>query len=127
MLLASVHLGPSTIHGTGCFTSEPIKKGQLVWVLDERLDVIVPFADLCTFPQPYQEFLLMYGYQAEHRGQKVIILCSDHAKHMNHADDPNVGEDADHNNVALRDIAAGEELTCNYYQFDLDGARKLCS
>ena len=26
---------------------------------------------------------------------------------------------------ALRDIAAGEEITCNYFDFDADAARKL--
>ena len=52
-----------------------------------------------------------------------ITLCGDHAKHMNHSDDPNLLDLE--TNVAARDIAAGEELTCNYYIFDLDASRKL--
>lgn len=127
MLLVRARIGLSTIHGIGCFAAEPIRKGQLVWVLDERLDSVIPFAELCTFPPPAQEFWLMYGYQIERNGEKVIIMCGDHAKHMNHADAPNLGEDAEHNNIALRDIAPGEELTCDYYSFDLDTVRKLCS
>jgi len=27
--------------------------------------------------------------------------------------------------VALRDIAAGEEITCNYFEFDADAPGKL--
>jgi len=58
-----------------------------------------------------------------------VTLCADNAKHMNHSDSPNVvnGEDGDgvETNVAARDIEAGEELTCDYYSFDLDAARKL--
>ena len=42
-------------------------------MLDERLDSIIPFAELCTFPPPAQEFWLMSGYQMERNGEKVII------------------------------------------------------
>lgn len=127
MLLVRARIGLSTIHGIGCFAAEPIRKGQLVWVLDERLDSVIPFAELCTFPPPAQEFWLMYGYQIERNGERIIVMCGDHAKHMNHAAEPNLGEDAARQNVALRDIAPGEELTCDYYSFDLDTVRKLCS
>ena len=40
----------------------------------------------------------------------AYILSADGAQYMNHSDDPNVGDD-----VALSDIAEGEELTENYY------------
>ena len=127
MLLVSASIKASPIHGWGCFTNEPIKKGQLVWVLDERLDLIIPYAALATLPAPARAFMLMYGYATLREGQKVLVLCGDHAKHMNHSDDPNVIEsDASGEcEVAARDIAAGEELTCNYYHFDLDAALKL--
>ena len=127
MLLVRAYVGPSPIHGTGCFAAEAIKKGQVVWVLDERIDGIIPAIKLPEFPPPAQEFLLMYGYQTMQGGEKVIILCGDHAKHMNHSDEPNLIEidDPEGADVAARDIEAGEELTCDYYSFDLDGLRKL--
>ncbi len=127
MLLVRTYVGPSPIHGTGCFAAERIKKGQVVWVLDKRIDGVIPVADLPQFPAPTQEFLLMYGYQTMHDDEKIIVLCGDHAKHMNHSEDPNLIEiaDPDGADIAARDIELGEELTCNYYDFDLDGPRKL--
>ena len=49
---------------------------------------------------------------------------------MNHSDTPNTGAPpADPAEavmtIALRDLAAGEELTCNYFTFDADAPRKL--
>src|SRR5262249_14971779 len=53
----------------------------------------------------------------------------DHTRHMNHSSQPNVvrserlapfGE-----YVAAVDIAAGDELTCDYFAFDADAAAKL--
>lgn len=46
---------------------------------------------------------------------------------MNHSSDPNLLEGGDNLelNVAARDIEVGEELTCNYYRFDLDVSEKL--
>ena len=46
---------------------------------------------------------------------------------MNHSDKPNVieGDPDREENIAARDIEAGEELTCNYHAFDLDAVRKL--
>jgi SET domain-containing protein len=42
---------------------------------------------------------------------------------MNHSEKPNLLDLE--TNIAARDIQAGEELTCNYYLFDLDADRKL--
>jgi SET domain-containing protein len=36
---------------------------------------------------------------------------------MNHSDTPNTDFSAFGGGTACRDIAAGEELTCNYHQF----------
>ena len=50
------------------------------------------------------------------------------AKYMNHSNMPNlieVNHDNTSINVAIVDIKAGEELTCNYFDFDLDAHRKL--
>jgi len=46
---------------------------------------------------------------------------------MNHSDRPNVGMNPSGtaDTVALRAIAAGEELTCDYRTFDLEWQEKL--
>ena len=127
MLLVSTTVKASPIHGLGCFTNERINTGQLVWKFDERLDRRLPAADLAALPQPAQDFLLMYANREIYRGQDVFTLCGDHARHMNHSDEANLvstGPELELD-VAVRDIEIGEELTCNYNEFDLNIAHKL--
>jgi len=128
MLLVKAILKSSPIHGTGCFAAEDIAKGQVVWRLEPDFDVIIPCDEIPAMPESARWFLDTWGYVTEIDGQRVCILCGDHAKHMNHSDTPNCSDiflDGVSVNVALRDIAAGEELTCNYYDFDLDVGGKL--
>ena len=125
MLLVNVSLKPSAIHGLGCFTDENIQQGQRVWVFDERLDMQIPVAELPALPPPAQAFLARYGYEETRAGQAVLVLCGDLARHMNHSTAPNLFETPERANIAARDIAAGEELTCNYYDFDGRADQKL--
>ena len=125
MLLVRSSIRPSRIHGVGCFTEERIKAGQTVWVFDERIDVRVRVSELVHFPTPTRALLKMYGHEEMYEGHRTIVLCGDHARHMNHSDDPNLIDGNGDVDVAARDIEPGEELTCNYYVFDLDAARKL--
>ena len=127
MLIVHTSLKPSPIHGLGCFTNQRIRRGDIVWVFDPRIDRRLPVEDLTGLPEPAQELFHRYGYVEMYRGQRVVTLCGDHSKHMNHSDTPNLinGEEPLDTNVAVRDIEEGEELTCNYYSFDLDAERKL--
>jgi len=59
------------------------------------------------------------------------VLSGDHACFMNHPPAPNTGAGSsgaeDVTTVALRDIAAGEELTCDYRAFDAAAGDKLAN
>jgi uncharacterized protein len=123
MLLIRTSLRLSPIHGIGCFTEEKIQKGQVIWEFDERIDLRIPASKLSEFPPPIQEFLSIYGYAEMYDGQKVMILCGDHSRHFNHSENPNL-IDTPSKSISTRDIEAGEELTCNYYSFDLDADQK---
>ena len=125
MLLIDTDVRHSDIHGMGCYTREAIPKGTTVWVYDDRIDRRIPEADVDGLPPAMRRFLDVYGYAEVFEGRRVIVLCGDHARHMNHADAPNLASTDTSDNYAARDIEAGEELTCNYYEFDLDAARKL--
>ena len=125
MLLVSASVRPSPIHGMGCFTNERIAQGQVVWQFDARFDLQIPAAELPALPPPVQQFLRMYAYLEVCDGAPVYTLCADHARHMNHSASPNLLNVSSQTDTALRDIEAGEELTCNYYHFDLDGSEKL--
>ncbi len=117
----------SPIHGLGCFADEDIKEGQVVWEFDPRLDLVIDAKDLSSFPTAVVEFLKMYCYGQDDGEKKVMILCGDHARHMNHTTNPNLLEASGLNgkNIAARDIKKGEELTCDYTLFDMDVLEKI--
>ena len=128
MLMVRTSVRYSPIHGLGCFAEEDIKKGQEVWRLDSNLDVTIAAEKISDFPVAIQEFLMMYCYSEMRANKKIYILCGDHARHMNHSESPNLmegrnGEES--TNIAARDIEKGEELTCNYTEFDSDAKNKL--
>jgi SET domain-containing protein len=131
MLIVKTKLKYSEIHGLGCFAAEDIKKGQTVWRFDQGIDLTFSENDLKQLPTSFVEFLKTYAYSPlnyncnNNDNDKKYILCADNARHMNHSDDPNLDETPDGLNIALRNIKIGEELTCNYNQFDKDAAFKL--
>ena len=51
MFIVRTSLRPSLIQGLGCFADEPIRKGQVVWEFDPRLDIRIPLADIEAFPR----------------------------------------------------------------------------
>lgn len=125
MFVVKTRIGPSTIHGTGCFAAESIKKGQLIWQPDPVLDLVFSEEQLAAYPLAAQAFLRTYTYAEQRQGRKVYILSADNSRHMNHSDQPNVISLDSIHDIAARDIAEGEELTCDYYAFDLDASEKL--
>lgn len=127
MLLVSTTAKPSPIHGLGCFTNERIRRGQVVWEFDPRIDLRIRMADLPSLPKAVQDLLHLCGYVEIWGGERVVILCADHARHVNHSDCPNVADTgpAADTSIAVRDIEVGEELTCDYWTYDLDAERKL--
>ncbi len=125
MLLVKTVLKYSAIHGVGCFAVEDIPKDTIVWRLDPGIDLILNEEQLKTFPASFRTFLEMYAYSPLDAKEKLHILCIDHARHMNHSETPNLAETLDGKNVAMRDIKAGEELTCDYRDFDQEFNQKL--
>jgi uncharacterized protein len=126
MFMVRVYLAPSQIHGMGCFAADPIKKGDLVWQFDPRIDIRIPLTEFPNFPQAVQEFLERLTYIEQVDGVDYMVLCADHAKFVNHAADPNLVDSPDGvYQYAARDIAAGHELTCDYFVSDLKAAQKL--
>jgi SET domain-containing protein len=116
MMLVRCRPGPSSIEGLGLFALEPVTAGQPVWRLQPDLDRLLPLDAPDSLPAAQQEFLGRHAYfDARHA---ALVLCCDDARFMNHADDPNVSEVREDTCVALRDIAPGEEFTCNYHQLD---------
>jgi SET domain-containing protein len=115
MLRVGTFLAPSAIHGIGLFAAVPIVAGTLVWELDAPFDRALDEVALAALEPVAQLQIERYAYVDPKR--QVRVLCADDARFFNHADDANcrdaVGSDGTRT-VAVRDIAAGEELTWDY-------------
>jgi uncharacterized protein len=117
MLLISTYLAPSAIEGIGVFAGEPVSRGRLMWDLNPKFDVFVHPHEMEGLPPHMQDFIARYSYpHLEMPG--VVIVDSDNGRFMNHSLEPNTDFRIFDKGYALADIAAGEELTCNYHEFD---------
>lgn len=127
MLLVPTRLALSPIHGFGVFAAAPIVKGTPVWRFAPGLDMEFAPEIVPTLPEHVRMFFSHYGYLD--RNVKRIVMCFDDARFVNHSDTPNVATDYARDpyglDVALRDIAAGEEITMNYEGFEESAGRPL--
>jgi SET domain-containing protein len=115
MMLVHCRLGRSEIEGLGVFAAEAITTGSEVWRFDPRFDLLVRREDLARAPAPTRAFFARFAYEiASHPG--CLALDGDDGRFMNHSDTPNLDFSRPGMAVALRDIAAGEELTSDYTQ-----------
>jgi hypothetical protein len=118
MASANVYSGPSTIHGTGVFTSRPITKGSIIWSLTPENHIEVTAAQLTflgeLFGAQFPSIFMKYAYP-NNRKDDSIILVTDEFSYMNHSSNPNTTNDEHGNMVAAHDIDADSELTEDYY------------
>lgn len=114
MMLVRTELRPSPIHGLGVFLLEPVRAGQLVWKFDSRIDRVYAPDEVGGLPDHVQQYLKTYS--TWHAGVGLWVLCGDNGRYFNHADDPSTVSDGISFGVdaAVRDLAAGEELTSDY-------------
>ncbi len=114
-MLPRLIIRSSSIHAAGCYATEPIRKGSRVCeyggqrvtkaVADER------YADRCI--------TYLFGIA----GTNHVIDGFGTAMFLNHSCDPNCETEESKGRiyiVAIRDIAAGEELVYEYNLYDSD-------
>lgn len=116
MLLIRNFVAPSAVEGLGVFAAESIAKGALVWRFEPTFDRLIPAGEYEASPLFLKEQLDRYAYPCPGR-PGLILYEVDNGRFMNHSDTPNTDFSDFAGAVALRDIAAGEELTCNYSDF----------
>src|SRR5215218_7864917 len=108
--------GESTIHGTGLFAVEPIRKGEVVcvkggYVFDRRrLDSMPEW--YCAAEIQVAEDLFIGPLEESERAGGMIF--------SNHSCEPNIGVRGQIVFVALRAVEAGEELTHDWATTDDD-------
>ncbi len=120
-MLPSLMIRSSAIHAAGCYTTRPIRKGARVCEYDgPRMTKAV--ADL-RYADRHVTYLFGYG------DGDMVIDGFGTAMFMNHSCDPNCETEDDNGHIyvlALRDIAAGEELVYEYNLYDSDDEEGTC-
>jgi len=117
MMLIPTYVAPSQIEGVGVFAAEDIEQGALIWELAPGLDRLIRKDEIAGLPPLFQSFVERYGYPHPD-DPDVLIVELDNGRFMNYADSPNTRFDDPDAGYACRPIRAGEELTCNYAEFD---------
>lgn len=117
MLLIRTSVKPSPIAGLGCFTDVFIPRGTEVW-RKHAFDIVVTDEDIRWMPYEAAYSLKRFWYVHPMNG--VRVLCCDNARYFNHSYDPNVSATSPFVCYALRDTQAGEELTNDYRELDID-------
>lgn len=121
MMIPGLVIRSSSIHAAGCYTTRPIRKGTRVCEYDgPRMSK--DEADL-----RYEGRFVTYLFGC---GGDQVIDGFGTPMFFNHSCDPNCETEQDEDDrifiVALRDIAAGEELTYEYNLYDSDEENQDC-
>ena len=117
MLTVSTYVAPSAIEGLGVFAGEFIERGRLMWSLNPKFDIFIYGEEIEGLTPHMQDFIARYSYpHLEMPG--VAVVDSDNGRIMNHTLTPNTDFRIFDKGYALVDIAQGDEITCNYHEFD---------
>ncbi|MFA7193921.1 MAG: SET domain-containing protein [Candidatus Paceibacterota bacterium] len=130
MLMVKTKVKKSTIPdaGLGLFADEFIKKGTMTWRFCPGFDQILYEDDMLRLSEPARKEFLKHNYKSLEGD--YYVSCGDDERFINHSENPNIVEDDSTNSsepfsIASRDINPGEELFCNYYDFDANADMKL--
>lgn len=116
MMLVRTYISASSIEGMGVHAGEAIAKGQLIWTFEPAFDRLIDRAFYDAAAPYMRDYLDRYAYPFSDDPEKLVLEV-DNGRFMNHADDPNTDYSTWGEGRALKDIAPGEELTCDYAGF----------
>jgi len=117
MLRLKTFIAASSISGIGLFAGQVIRAGTVTWEYDAEFDSAFTAQVLQRMPEVCREDFLKYAYFDHVRDR--FVLCCDNQRFINHSADPNIISTPDRD-TAARDIAHGEELTCDYSLYEHD-------
>ena len=98
------------------FAAEPIGKGAAIWRSDPTFDMLIPVTAYRSAQAQVQQLLERYAYPSLDR-PGFLVYEIDNGRFMNHSLMSNTDFSAFGIGKALADIAAGDEMTCNYDEF----------
>jgi SET domain-containing protein len=116
MFIINTYIAKSDIEGVGVFTAEDLKKGQIISKFEPDFDRLVPTDEYLNAPPHLKALLDRYAFPHPDKPD-FIVYEVDNSRFMNHTETPNTDYSDFTAGRALLDIAAGEELTCNYNDF----------
>ena len=116
-MLVPTYVAPSAIEGVGIFAAEPIAARTLIWRLDPSLDRLIGRSEASGLCPVFRDFVERYSYPYPHDPERLIVEL-DNGRFMNHSPAPNTIFSDPDAGFTLRDVEAGEELTCDYAEFD---------
>jgi hypothetical protein len=102
--------------GSGVFATRRIPRGTITWA-QCSLDRVLSPSEVKALGPAYHPVIDRYAYT---NSAGDYVLCWDFGRFMNHSCRPAVlapGFDID---VAIRDVEAGEQLTCDYALLNLE-------
>lgn len=102
--------------GYGVVATRPIPAGTITWCMD-RLDRVFTLEEFQNFDPIYQDILDTYTFR-NNNGQ--LVLCWDNGRYVNHSFNSNCLTTAYDFEIAIRDIAVGEQLTDDYGYLNID-------
>ena len=101
--------------GYGVYATRAIPAGTIVWTLCP-LDRRFSAAERAALAQPSRDLVDLYAY-VDAAGD--FILCWDHGRFVNHSCQPAMVGLGPEIEVAVRDLAPGDELSCDYGSLNL--------
>lgn len=96
--------------GYGLVATRPIPRGTITWTLD-HLDRVISPEEMARHDPRYLDILMKYSFR-NNRGE--YVFCWDNGRYINHSFNANCCLTPYNFELAIRDIAAGEELTDDY-------------
>lgn len=112
MLLIDAQLKEAGKKGIGVFAQHFIAKGTLVWMHEPMFHKKISVEEFQCLDPRAQAFVRHYA-TLEKEPSSYYYLDLDNTRFINHSNCPNI-EFTTTEARALRDIEAGEELTCDY-------------
>ncbi len=103
-----------TIHNNGLFSTRLIRKGELVWELDEPT---YSWKEIERWDEDRRRDFDRYGFQC---GIDRYSSPEGISREMNHSCEPNTWWEDSDSLVAQRDIFPDEEITYDYSTCDID-------
>jgi SET domain-containing protein len=122
MFTIKTSVRPSTISGLGAFSEQFVLKGTTVWEFNPRFDLIFSQHEVEYLPEHQREFIKWYGYLDTQQFNGWYVLHVGNDRFTNHSETPNTVpvklSDCQYIMIASKDINIGDEITCNYNEYE---------